>query len=658
MNKKYFILTFIFLVLISITLILASTFQTLTVVSPTSGSNVSGTITLNASTNTTGISNDALVNATFSFIDTSGSTVLTSIVFNNSVNDASLENLTFDTNLLTDGQYNISVLGYNSTGSNITNTSIVNVTVDNTVPIVTNTAPSNQVFNITSGNQTFSARVTDALTNVQQVIFMFDNASTNVYAPGNIFNITATNNSGTWNFSQNVSGLQPGSHVVTVFAQDYAGAVNQNTTISFTVNTPPNVTINSANNQYYTSSSASQLFNVTAINRTAQSRGSINYVVFQFDNASGNDFNVTQTLAQASLGKYYNFTYPVGNLTEGVNTVTLFVNDTLGNINQTQVITFYVDDTVPTVSVTCSPSSVTAGQSVVCTCASEDTISGINSSSFGTGLTSETITTSGSGTKASSICTATDNSGNSNTGTGSYSVSSSGGSGSGGSGSGFTTNVANAYQQKTWNSVYKDETAEFELKNTESGITSLAIPVKETVYGAWIRVTKKDNFPSSVEEFKLPLYRRMEITTSNTLEDSSFDKAELNFEVENSWFGDNKASKQNIALYRFANGKWQQLETQLVSENNNAVQYKALTPGFSYFVIGVTQTEIATTTSPTKEAESTEEVAVEETEAPEEVIEETATGSSRNVGLFVSAIILLAIFVFIYWYYTKNKKRR
>ncbi len=87
--------------------------------------------------------------------------------------------------------------------------------------------------------------------------------------------------------------------------------------------------------------------------------------------------------------------------------------------------TITIDTIAPTASVTCTPSSVSAGTNVVCTCLGTDATSGINSS----------LTTANSTRSTSSVgsftytCDVTDNAGNTASTTATYTVTSSSGSG-------------------------------------------------------------------------------------------------------------------------------------------------------------------------------------------------------------------------------------
>ncbi|MBI2102320.1 hypothetical protein HYT55_00640 [Candidatus Woesearchaeota archaeon] len=171
-------------------------------------------------------------------------------------------------------------------------------------------------------------------------------------------------------------------------------------------------------------------------NASISDAGIIDVVRFQIENGTNGLVNVTASSTNSTL---YNFSITIGSgVAEGNRTITIFANDTVGNMNNSVSRTFFVDQTAPNATVTCSPSSVTVGSAVSCSCAGEDDqSSGVNTVSFSD--TSPSTTTAG--TFTTGTCTVTDNVGINANATGSYTVTaaastgeSSGGGGGGGSG--------------------------------------------------------------------------------------------------------------------------------------------------------------------------------------------------------------------------------
>jgi hypothetical protein len=265
----------------------------------------------------------------FSFDNASGTN------FNvTAVNQTGYWSASYNVSTLAEGLHRVSVLANDSAG-NFNTTRYITLTIDNTAPIVTWTAPTNNSnYTIASSNQTFSSTINDLT--IQTVLFSFDNSS------GTNFNVTAVNQSGTWSISYNVSELAEGIHTVTILANDSVGNFNTTQYVTFTVDsTAPLVTwITPVNSSNYTFSSSNQTFNATIHNLLVQA------VLFSFDNASGTNFNATAI----NQSGHWIASYNVSELAEGINVITVIANDTVGSWNNSQQITITVDKTVPAVT--------------------------------------------------------------------------------------------------------------------------------------------------------------------------------------------------------------------------------------------------------------------------------------------------------------------
>lgn len=81
--------------------------------------------------------------------------------------------------------------------------------------------------------------------------------------------------------------------------------------------------------------------------------------------------------------------------------------------------------------------------------------------------------------------------------------------------------------------------------------------------------------------------------------DTQYDRItniQINFRVENSWLENNSLNASSVALYRYAKGQWNCLNTTLVGQDETYTHYTAASPGFSVFAI-VAQTHTNTTLS-------------------------------------------------------------
>lgn len=352
------------------------------------GTNLSGIIDLNITFNVNATHNQHIINITFQFNRTEALTgynlSLTNTTRNQSMNDSNnrWQNTAFDTSLIPDGRYNITVTAVNASigdGGLYQNASggqdvyiISNITVDNTPPKVGNFTLNSSFhggtstllnFSGTQQNISFNVSAADNSTNVSRLILEFSNATSS--SSGSRFNLTAGNVSGhNWTVPYNLSTLRGGFHTVKVIAIDYAGSVNQSVTMNFTVNIPPNVTLINVTQGFNFSTAdsmgANRTFNLSVTNMTGGAGSSnVTSITLTFNNATGSDFNITilgssrngsGNLTRTDHGHFWTLSYNISLLTEGWHEVTIFANDTRANYNKTTNFTFLIDNTAPVVN--------------------------------------------------------------------------------------------------------------------------------------------------------------------------------------------------------------------------------------------------------------------------------------------------------------------
>ena len=79
------------------------------------------------------------------------------------------------------------------------------------------------------------------------------------------------------------------------------------------------------------------------------------------------------------------------------------------------------------------------------------------------------------------------------------------------------------------------------------------------------------------------VYRWLEI--SDNIDDSLVRGADITFIVPKSWLDSNELNEDDVVLLRHDDGDWDELETDVVSENSDDVVFSAESPGFSFFAI-------------------------------------------------------------------------
>ncbi len=267
----------------------------------------------------------------FSFDNSTGNT------FNaTAINDSGTWYANVNVSGLVEGTTTVTIIA-NDTLGQINNTEQIIIIVDNTAPTVTWSTPNNNTnYSLSYGNVSFNITVNEA-NFVRELLFSFDNAT------GNAFNVTGTNDSGTWYANVNVSGLTEGLNTITVFANDSSGNVNNSIQVSLTADfTAPTVTlVTPSNSSNFSKTSYNQTFNVSVGDLTSNS------VIFRFDTETETLFDVT---AENKSG-YWSASYNVSSLANGTYTVTIIANDSASNQNQSQIIKFYVDKEAPIVTI-------------------------------------------------------------------------------------------------------------------------------------------------------------------------------------------------------------------------------------------------------------------------------------------------------------------
>ena len=448
-----------------------------------------------------------------------------------------------------------------------------------------------------------------------------------------------------------------------MFANDTVNNMNNSlSNLSFRLDrTPPNVTTvivgNLTGKDYYNMSiglSEELLgFNATINDSTT----TVHTVKFSFNSTNGTEENITVVV----VNSVWNVTLNLSRLTEGAHSIRIYANDTLGNLNKTEYATFNLDRTLPTVSVSCSPSGPTSGETVTCTCTASDGGSGLQTSPVifegdTDNVQSSDVTASGT----SSICRVQDFAGNVKTATGSWSVTaatSSSGSGTGGSGGGSSSGVTGQFANKVWTSINAGETASVPVANGALGVTEVSFAVEKTTYGASIKVDTEAGLPSTIAPISTKVYKIVKITENN-VEKVLKGTATIKFKVEKTWLEGQKLKKDDVAMLRYNEGKWGQLPTTLGEEDDTYVHYSAETPGFSYFVIGqrtgVAAETVVAPVEPAPVSEPVAEAPAEEPAVSEPGIEPTESKKSSKVWL-VPVLIVIVLGVLFYWYSRKKQ---
>jgi parallel beta-helix repeat protein len=206
---------------------------------------------------------------------------------------------------LLDGAYSVVVFA-NDTVGNMGNSSAVPFVVDITSPNITILSPKNRTYTTTSVFLNFT------VDEVTSWIGYSLNGQANVTVDGNV----------------TLFDLPEGLHSVIVFSNDTVGNMGNSTLVYFTLDAiSPNIVILSPENTTYATTSVSLTFVVDEVT---------SWIGYSLDGQANVTISGSTTLTE---------------LPEGLHTILVYVNDTVGNMGYSDTIYFNVDTTPPPISI-------------------------------------------------------------------------------------------------------------------------------------------------------------------------------------------------------------------------------------------------------------------------------------------------------------------
>ncbi len=520
---------------------------------------------------------------------------------------------------------------------NVNATETFSFTIDNTPPSAILLTPNQTAtFTSTTGNYTFSARVTDELLSVQTVSFEFLPASS-----GTAFNLTATNFSGTWQASYNVSSLSEGSYTLGLVAEDIAGNRNASEQVKLVIDTfgLPQVTLSSPT-QGFTTRNSSVDFSCNATDTI----GLVQLTLY------GNWTGSWLANGSKSIGGKKNDSTFSREIPEGTSQWNCQATDSAGNSAFASAnFTVTLDTKSPELRAINS-SSITATEATIFWTTNEEANASVHygtTTSLGTFAvrgafaTAQSIALTGlsSSTNYSYAVTSCDTLGNCNTSNlfsfvtsaassgdsgGDSSGGSSGGSGGGSGGSGggggaassSATTSATTETTSTTSSTTSEETSTASAES--SGTVSEEVPAvsSSSEFTEAVSFVAGEEKVISLEDQQLPIKKfvfTLDADTTATLdvvvlsekpadaseavqvltylemslgvEAKDIDEATVTFAVPLSWLQENGYSEEQIRLQTLEDGEWNSLKTSFLSKNEQEALYEAQVEHFSYFAI-------------------------------------------------------------------------
>lgn len=201
-------------------------------------------------------------------------------------------------------------------------------------------------------------------------------------------------------------------------------------------------------------------------------------------------------------------------------------------------------------------------------------------------------------------------------------------------------------------------------KSYSMSITNPLIPIRlmtiypsENVTNAILTVYTMASRPRGVPILPGSVYKYVEIINTQI---SKIDKVTFRFSIPLNWLNENGVDKDKMALYRYSDARWNQLETNYVSDDGVTAYYEAESPGLSYF--GIATKTSGTPAPPVQEAPSIEpetEVSEDDSEpGPEK--SKSSINTQTLIYLIILVLILISVGVSAYfgyhWYHERKKE--
>jgi len=377
----------------------------------------------------------------------------------------------------------------------------------------------------------------------------------------------------TLNITLNSTALEQ-NHTMVISIMDNFSTVNTTRMLIEVDNIDP--TITTPFYQWYMNSTSiknvttdSLIFNISVAD--SGSGGSQCYINL---NDSNQSVDVSNGWCNTTLGN-------LTGLSDGNQTILLYINDSVNNLILNSTLVVQIDTTNPLPTATCTPTNPTDnGEIVTCSCSGTDATAGINSS-FTSAGTSTVTSTAGI---TSYTCSLTDYAGNTASSTTTFTVT--GGSSSLSSGGGGGGSTASSVKSNLFTTLTPEKVSIMKNFAEETGVKEIKIEVNNEVKNVKVTVSKYDEKPAEVSVEKTgKVYQYMQINTENLVD--NLKKAIITIKVEKTWLSDSGLEKENIILSKFdeSSSAWNELATTYKEEDDTYYYYDAELTSFSYFAI-------------------------------------------------------------------------
>jgi len=313
----------------AVTVTIDNTAPTVSMSAPANGAMVSGTVPVSADAS----DNIAVVGVQFLLDGAALSTEDTTGPFS----------ISWDTGTAGTGAHTLSARARDAAG-NMTTSATVSVTIDNTAPTISMTAPANGAA--VSKTLSLSATASDN-TGVAGVQFLLDGAA-----------VGAEDTTAPYAISWDSTTAGSGSHTLSARARDAAGNVTTSATISVTIdNTAPTISMTAPAN-------GTTVSGTVPVSATATDDAGVAGVQFLLDGVA---------LGAEDTTAPYSMSWDSTTAGSGAHTLSARARDAAGNLTTSAAVSVTVDTMAPTVSITAPANGATVSGTVgVSATASDD----------------------------------------------------------------------------------------------------------------------------------------------------------------------------------------------------------------------------------------------------------------------------------------------
>jgi len=160
-----------------------------------------------------------------------------------------------------------------------------------------------------------------------------------------------------------------------------------------------------------------------------------------------------------------------------------------------------------------------------------------------------------------------------------------------------------------------------------SAVTGITVTAAQRIDGIMVTIAPAGSGPAGLDA---PVYQYLVANLTYTTDDA-IAEAVFTFDVPASWLEEQGLSPQDVALWRYHDGVWVSLPTEVIGTEGGRIFYRAVSPGFSYFAVagGAAALPVATETVPAAGSETGISPAETVSVAP---VNASAPGSPAAVG--------------------------